>query len=97
MWISVDKKIRVGLLGATGMVGQRFVQLLEKHPWFDVVCLAASERSAGKPYIEAVGKRWSQKTAVPPKLAGQKVLEVERDMKVVAEEADFVFFCRKSG
>ena len=52
------EKIKVGVLGATGMVGQRYIKLLENHPWFNVVCLAASSRSAGKTYEEAVGKKW---------------------------------------
>ena len=54
----MDQKLRVGILGATGMVGQRFIALLENHPWFEVVTLAASPRSAGKTYEEAVGDRW---------------------------------------
>lgn len=52
------KKLRVGILGGTGMVGQRFISLLENHPWFEVVAIAASPRSAGKTYAEAVGDRW---------------------------------------
>lgn len=55
----MDQKLRVGILGATGMVGQRFISLLENHPWFEVVTLAASPRSAGKTYEEAVGDRWN--------------------------------------
>ena len=54
----MDQKLRVGILGATGMVGQRFISLLENHPWFEVVTVAASARSAGKTYEEAVGGRW---------------------------------------
>ena len=54
----MEKKLRVGILGATGMVGQRFISLLEDHPWFQVVTVAASARSAGKTYEEAVGDRW---------------------------------------
>ena len=54
----MDQKLRVGILGATGMVGQRFISLLENHPWFEVVTLAASERSAGQTYEEAVSGRW---------------------------------------
>ena len=54
----MDQKLRVGILGATGMVGQRFISLLENHPWFEVVTVAASPRSAGKTYEEAVGGRW---------------------------------------
>ncbi len=54
----MEKKLRVGILGATGMVGQRFISLLENHPWFEVTTVAASPRSAGKTYEEAVGGRW---------------------------------------
>ena len=54
----MEQKLRVGILGATGMVGQRFISLLENHPWFEVVTVAASPRSAGKTYEEAVGDRW---------------------------------------
>ena len=58
----MEQKLRVGILGATGMVGQRFISLLENHPWFEVVTLAASPRSAGKTYEEAVGGRWKMDT-----------------------------------
>ena len=54
----MEKKLRVGILGATGMVGQRFISLLEHHPWYEVVTVAASPRSAGRTYEEAVGGRW---------------------------------------
>ena len=54
----MEQKLKVGILGATGMVGQRFISLLENHPWFEVVTVAASPRSAGKTYEEAVGDRW---------------------------------------
>ncbi len=86
----MDKKLRVGILGATGMVGQRFISLLENHPWFEVVVLAASERSAGKTYEEAVGGRWKMTTPMPEavkKLVVMNVNEVEK----VAAEVDFVF------
>ena len=59
------KEFKVGIIGATGMVGQRFITLLDGHPWFHVVTLAASSRSAGKTYEEAVGKRWAMKKAIP--------------------------------
>jgi aspartate-semialdehyde dehydrogenase len=84
-------KLRAGLLGATGMVGQRFVQLLENHPWFEVTRLAASERSAGKTYAEAVDGRWALGTPVPKALAGMRVLDVGKDMRTVADDADLVF------
>ena len=61
------KKYKVGIIGATGMVGQRFMLLLENHPWFDVVVLAASSRSAGKPYVEAVGQKWNMTKEIPEK------------------------------
>lgn len=86
----MNKKLRVGILGATGMVGQRFISLLENHPWFEVVTVAASPRSAGKTYEEAVGERWKMKTAMPEgvkKLVVMNVNEVEK----VASEVDFVF------
>ncbi|HEU5401291.1 MAG TPA: aspartate-semialdehyde dehydrogenase [Terriglobales bacterium] len=67
----MQKKLPVGILGATGMVGQRFIQLLEHHPWFEVAWLAASDRSADKPYGEAV--RWRMKTPLPRNVAGMKV------------------------
>lgn len=61
----MSEKLRVGILGATGMVGQRFISLLENHPWFEVVTVAASARSAGKTYEEAVGGRWKMDTPMP--------------------------------
>ena len=61
----MEKKLRVGILGGTGMVGQRFISLLENHPWFEVVCIAASPRSAGKTYEEAVGDRWKMTKPMP--------------------------------
>lgn len=91
MSVSQNRKLRAGLLGATGMVGQRFVQLLENHPWFEVTCLAASERSAGRTVQEALGGRWSQKTPIPKNLLGLKVLEVEKDMKSISGQVDLVF------
>lgn len=86
----MDKKLRVGILGATGMVGQRFVSLLENHPWYEVVTVAASPRSAGKTYEEAVGGRWKMTTPMPEgvkKLVVANVNEVEK----VAANVDFVF------
>ena len=70
----MSDKLKVGILGATGMVGQRFISLLENHPWFEVVTVAASPRSAGKTYEEAVGDRWKMDT--PVKAA--KAKEAER-------------------
>ncbi|MFQ9934328.1 MAG: aspartate-semialdehyde dehydrogenase [Lachnospiraceae bacterium] len=86
----MDKKLRVGILGATGMVGQRFISLLENHPWFEVVTVAASPRSAGKTYEDAVGDRWKMTKPMPEavkKLIVMNVNEVEK----VAAEVDFVF------
>ena len=84
------KKLRVGVLGATGMVGQRFISLLAEHPWYEVVTVAASPRSAGKTYEEAVGDRWKMQTPMPEnvkKLVVMNVNEVEK----VAAGVDFVF------
>lgn len=85
------KKIPVGILGATGMVGQRFITLLANHPWFEVVCLAASPRSAGKSYQEAVQGRWVMEEKVLGSPAKLKVLEVEKDMEQIAKKVDLVF------
>ena len=70
-------KIPVGILGATGVVGQRFIQLLEDHPWFEVAWLAASERSAGLPYAEAA--KWRLKTTIPSSIAKMKVSAADPD------------------
>lgn len=86
----MSEKLRVGILGATGMVGQRFISLLENHPWFEVVTVAASPRSAGKTYEEAVGGRWKMATPMPEgvkKLVIKNVNEVEE----VSSTVDFVF------
>lgn len=86
----MSQKLKVGILGATGMVGQRFIALLENHPWFEVVTVAASPRSAGKTYEEAVGERWKMTSPMPEavkKLAVMNVNEVEK----VAGTVDFVF------
>lgn len=86
----MSQKLRTGILGATGMVGQRFISLLENHPWFEVTAVAASPRSAGKTYEDAVGDRWKMDTPMPEavkKLVVMNVNEVEK----VAAEVDFVF------
>lgn len=85
------KKIKVGILGATGSVGQRFVTLLENHPWFEVVIVAASPRSAGKSYQEAVQGRWALKEAIPEYVKSMTVLEVQADMEKIAGEVQLVF------
>ena len=86
----MDQKLRVGILGATGMVGQRFISLLENHPWFEVVTVAASPRSAGKTYEEAVGDRWKMDTPMPEAVKKLVVLNVN-DVEHVASTVDFVF------
>ena len=84
------KKYRVGVIGATGMVGQRFVTLLENHPWFELAAVAASARSAGKTYEEAVGSRWLLKTPCPESAKKMIVLDAA-DVEKVAAQVDFVF------
>ncbi len=84
-------KIRVGILGATGMVGQRFVSLLENHPWFEVVSLAASPQSAGKTYSEAVSGRWMMSSPIPESLRNLKLKAVEEDLAEIAKGVDLVF------
>ena len=86
----MDQKLRVGILGATGMVGQRFISLLENHPWFEVVTVAASPRSAGKTYEEAVGGRWKMDTPMPEAVKKLVVLNVN-EVEKVASTVDFVF------
>ncbi len=86
----MSEKLKVGILGGTGMVGQRFVSLLENHPWFEVTTIAASPRSAGRTYEEAAGGRWKMDTPMPEavkKLVVMNVNEVEK----VAAQVDFVF------
>ena len=86
----MSDRLKVGILGGTGMVGQRFISLLENHPWFEVTTIAASPRSAGKTYEEAVGGRWKMDTPMPEavkKIVVMNVNEVEK----VASEVDFVF------
>ena len=85
------KKYKVGILGATGMVGQRFVQLMDGHPWFDLTVLAASPRSAGKTYAEAVDGRWAMDTPIPPAIKDLMVLSAESDIDTIASQVDFVF------
>ena len=86
----MSEKLRVGILGGTGMVGQRFISLLENHPWFEVVVIAASPRSAGKSYKEAVGERWKMTTPMPEAVKNITVLDVN-DIEKIAAEVDFVF------
>ena len=86
----MDRKLRVGILGATGMVGQRFVTLMENHPWFEVTAVAASARSAGQTYEEAVGGRWKMETPMPEYLKNMTVMNITEVEKVTAL-VDFVF------
>lgn len=84
------KNYRVGIVGATGMVGQRFATLLENHPWFHVTALLASANSAGKTYKEAVGNRWAMKTPMPASMADMIVLDASQ-IDAVKDLVDFVF------
>ena len=86
----MDQKLKVGILGGTGMVGQRFISLLENHPWFEVVAIAPSPRSAGKTYEEAVGGRWKMHKAMPEAVKNIVVMNVN-EVEKVASEVDFVF------
>lgn len=85
------KKYKVGIIGATGMVGQRFVLLNNEHPWFEITTLAASARSAGKTYEEAVGSRWAMTDPMPEKVKSMPVLDATADMEKIAASVDFVF------
>ena len=87
---SVNQKLKVGVVGATGMVGQRFLTLLENHPYFEVAALAASPRSAGKPYAEAVEGRWKMQVPIPEKFKNM-VLHDANDTKTMGELCSFVF------
>lgn len=84
------KKYNVGIIGATGMVGQRFILLLENHPYFNIACLAASPSSAGKPYSDAV-RKWHMPEPIPEKFASFTVLDAVADMDKIASECDFCF------
>ncbi len=88
--MEMKRKLRVGILGATGMIGQRFISLLENHPWYEVVTVAASPRSAGKTYEEAVGGRWKMTTAMPEAVKNLVVMNVN-EVEKVAADVDFVF------
>ncbi|MBQ8198819.1 MAG: aspartate-semialdehyde dehydrogenase [Lachnospiraceae bacterium] len=86
----MSEKLKVGILGGTGMVGQRFISLLENHPWFEVTTIAASPRSAGKTYEEAVGGRWKMTTPMPEAVKKIVVMNVN-EVEAVASQVDFVF------
>ena len=85
------KKFNVGIIGATGMVGQRFALLLENHPWFNVTTLAASANSANKSYKDAVGSRWAMTSPMPEKFADMVVLDAEKNIETIVANVDFVF------
>ena len=85
------KKFKVGILGATGIVGQRFVTLLENHPWFQVEALAASKKSASKTYMEAASAKWAMADPIPEKIKGKVVLDAVNDIDTIIDNVDFVF------
>ena len=88
--LQMNKKYKVGIIGATGMVGQRFITLLNEHPWFEISVLAASARSAGKTYKEAVGSRWKMQTELPANVAEMLVYDAA-DVEKVSSMCDFTF------
>ena len=87
----IMRKFKVGVIGATGMVGQRFVSLIENHPWFDLCAVAASGRSAGKTFEEAVSGRWMMPTPLSAAAGSLVVMAAEADLGPIAESVDFVF------
>jgi len=87
----LNKKIEVGILGATGMVGQRLITLLADHPWFTVAVVAASNNSSDKTYEEAVNGRWSQKEKIPENIKALNVFSVEKDLEIISKKCSFVF------
>lgn len=86
----MSQKLKAGILGGTGMVGQRFIALLENHPWFEVTTVAASPRSAGKRYEDAIGGRWKMDTPMPEAVKDIVVMNVN-EVEAVASKVDFVF------
>lgn len=88
--LEMSQKLKAGILGGTGMVGQRFIALLENHPWFEVTTIAASPRSAGKRYEDAVGDRWKMDTPMPESVKDIVVMNVN-EVEAVASKVDFVF------
>ena len=87
----IMEKYRVGIIGGTGMVGQRFVTLLENHPWFDVVALAASGRNKGKTYAEACEGRWKMTVPMPGKYKDMVMYDATADAEEIASKVDFIF------
>ena len=86
----MENKLRAGIIGATGMVGQRFITLLAEHPMFEISVLAASSRSAGKPYEEAVSGKWKMNAEIPEKVKNMKVYDAS-DVQTVSSLCDFTF------
>ncbi len=87
----MKKNYKVGIIGATGMVGQRFITLLHDHPWYTIEVLAASPRSAGKPYCEAVGEKWAMTEEIPESVRDMTVMDAAADVEKIAGMVDFVF------
>jgi len=87
----IQKKIPVGILGATGMVGQSLIILLQNHPWFTVVCVAASKKSSGNTYAQAVSGRWSQEKTIPKSIENLIVYSIEDDLDIISQKCSFVF------
>ena len=87
----MKESFNVGIIGATGMVGQRFIELLADHPWFKIKVLAASGRSAGKPYRDAVGSKWVMEGEIPENVADIVVMDATGDAEKIADSVDFVF------
>ena len=86
-----EQAYRVGIVGATGMVGQRLILLLDKHPWFRLTTLAASSRSAGRTYEEATGQRWHMTAPMPESVKKLIILDGEKDIQAIADQTDFIF------
>ena len=84
------KKFRVGILGATGHVGQRFILLLHDHPWFEITSLIASPRSRGKTYLEAAGESWRQEEPMPD-IVKDMIVHGTQEVDSLSESVDFVF------
>lgn len=91
------KHYNVGVIGGTGMVGQRLIELLSRHPWFDLTAIAASEKSAGRPYREAVGDRWRLETPCPEAAAELTVLDAWKDAEKMAQQTEICFCAVEMG
>ena len=86
----MNNKLRAGIVGATGMVGQRFITLLQDHPYFEITALAASARSAGKTYAEAVDGRWKMQTELPASVKDMIIMDAS-EIDKIKDKVDFVF------